>query len=109
MNEVLTRRWESIRTKESQLVEEVLRKVFPNVDAYRSHSASIRVRVIDSRFEGKSIEDPDLMVEPILKGLPEAIQSDIMTLLTIAPSETTGLTRYAFVNLEFENPSPFQL
>ena len=101
-----TPRWKAMRTDESRLVEQVLRKEFPKTDAYRYNSASIRVRVIDPRFEGLEFDERDAMVEPLLKQLPEEIQADIMNLLTLAPSEKKAFSRKSLVNLEFENPSP---
>ena len=106
-------RWEAMRTDETRHVESVLRSVgFEKVDAYRYNSASIRVRVIDSRFEGLAPEKRDAMVEPLLEQLPERTQADIMTLLTLAPSETlqTPKTFRQFVkNTEFDDPSPSML
>ena len=50
--------WETRRTDEARHVEEVLRNAgFERADAYRYNPASIRVRVIDSRFEGLSPEE----------------------------------------------------
>ena len=50
-------RWEAKRTDETRHVEEILRNAgFDQVDAYRYNSASIRVRVIDRRFERLSAE-----------------------------------------------------
>ena len=82
--------WEAKRTEESRMVEDTLRRVgrFAQADAYHYNSASIRVRVIDPRFEGMSLEARDALVEPILDQLPEETQADIMSLLTFAPSET---------------------
>jgi hypothetical protein len=102
-------RWETMRTDESRQVEELLRKGFPNADAYRYNSASIRVRVIDPRFEGLDIDERDAMVEPLLKQLPEETQADIMTLITLSPSEAANPTKLSLVNLEFEDPSPSML
>ena len=101
--------WYAMRTEESRAVETALREAgFADSDAYRRNSASIRVRVIDPRFEGLSPEDRDGMVEPILATLPEKIQGDIVTLFTIAPSELDlecqSLRQY-LQNLEFEEPS----
>ena len=106
MSQRTKRRWEEMRTDESRHVEEVLRKEFPKTDAYRYNSASIRIRVIDPRFEGLEFDERDAMVEPLLKQLPEEIQADIMTLLTLSPSERKKLSRKSLVNLEFEDPSP---
>ncbi len=106
-------RWEAMRTEETRRVENVLRiEGFEKVDAYRYNSASIRVRVIDSRFEGLTPEKRDAMVEPLLEQLPERTQADIMTLLTFAPSEIqqTPKTFRQFVkNVEFDDPSPSML
>src|SRR5204862_1194307 len=80
--------WESKRTDETRRIEELLRKAgFERVDAYRYNSASIRVRVVDQRFEGLSRERRDAMVEPHLEQLPERTQADITTLFVFAPSE----------------------
>jgi hypothetical protein len=105
--------WEDKRTDETRHVEQVLRDAgFQQVDAYRYNSASIRVRVIDPRFEGLPSEDRDAMVEPYLDQLPEETQVDIMTLFTFAPSEFQQPFK-AFgdflLNTEFEDPSPSML
>ena len=109
MSQVTSQRWESMRTAESREVESALRRAFPRTDAYRYNSASIRVRVVDPRFEGKSAEERDAMVEPLLDQLPERLQADIMNLITIAPGELSDFNRLSLVNLEFEDPSPSQL
>jgi hypothetical protein len=106
MTNILTPPWESQRTDETRHVENVLKECgFPQADAYRYNSASIRVRVIDPRFEGLSHADRDAMVEPCLDTLPERTQADIITLFTFAPSEleqSTGAIRELFLNTEFE-------
>ena len=76
MSQMTKGRWEEMRTEETRMVEETLRKGTPNTDAYRYNSASVRVRIIDPRFEGKSTEERDAMVEPLLEQLPEGIQAD---------------------------------
>jgi hypothetical protein len=105
--------WEAKRTDETRHVEEVLQKAgFQRVDAYRYNSASIRIRVIDPRFEGCSIEERDAMVEPFLDRLPESTQADIMNLLTLAPSEldqSSKTFRALLLNTEFDDPSPSML
>jgi len=106
-------RWEAKRTDETRQVEDVLRKAgLEQVDAYRYNSASIRVRVIDSRFEGLPPEKRDAMVEPHLEQLPERTQADIMNLFTFAPSElqqTPKTFREVLLNTEFDDPSPSML
>ena len=64
MSQQTMNRWESLRTEETRLVEKVLRARFPQTDAYRYNSASIRVRIIDPRFEGLAHEERDAMVLP---------------------------------------------
>ena len=105
-----TSRWEKKRTKETRNVENALKKAgFQQADAYRYNSASIRVRVIDPRFMGKTVEQRDAMVEPHLAKLPERTQADIMSLLTLAPEEIASAdvsSTAFFQNAEFEDPSP---
>ncbi len=110
MSQHTTPRWETMRTAETRHVEQFLRREFPNTDAYRFNSASIRVRVIDPRFEGKSTEDRDAMVEPLLDQLPEETQADIMNLLTLSPTEVLSeFSKESLVNAEFDDPSPSTL
>ena len=105
--------WQAKRTDETRQVEETLKRAgFDQVDAYRYNSASIRVRVIDPRFEGMPREKRDGMVEPHLEQLPERTQADIVTLFTFAPSElqqTPKTLREFMLNTEFDDPSPSML
>jgi len=94
------------------MVEDRLGPHFERVDSYRYNSASIRVRVIDSRFEGMSRDRRDAMVEEQLDKLPPETQRDIVTLFTFAPSELTrtATTFKEFMqNTEFDDPSPTML
>jgi hypothetical protein len=110
MTRIATRPWESKRTAETRSVEDALRKAgFAQVDAYRYNVATIRVRVVDPRFEGLTADERDDLVEPHLERLPEETQSEITTLLTFAPSELRKgpkSLRESFLNKEFEEPSP---
>jgi len=103
-------KWEEKRTDESRMVEDKLREAgFHKVDAYRYNSASLRVRVIDKRFESKPREERDKMVEPFIDKLPPSTQADIVTLVLLAPSEfnqPSDTFREFMLNSEFENPSP---
>jgi hypothetical protein len=102
--------WESRKDKDSRKVETFVREAgFERVDAYRFNSASIRVRVIDSSFEGKSIPEREDMVFPVIDRLPKRIREDILLLLTMAPSELGGRNRHLLVNQEFEHPLPSML
>jgi hypothetical protein len=109
MTAATTPHWETNRTAETRMVEDRLRPHFEQVDSYRYNSASIRIRVIDSRFERMPREKRDAMVEEQLDKLPPETQRDIVTLFTFAPSELTrtATTFREFIqNTEFENPSP---
>jgi len=99
--------WEAKRTPETKMVETHLRSFFEDAAAYRYNPASIRVRIIDSRFENLSREKRDEMVECHLDQLPEETQRDIVTLFTFAPSElqqTPRTLREFLLNSEFEDP-----
>ena len=113
MTNLSTPGWKDKCTDETRQVEEVLQKAkFEKVDAYRYNSASIRVRVIDPRFEGLAPEKRDAMVEPHLEKLKERTQADIMNLFTFAPSElqqTPETLKEFLLNTEFDDPSPSML
>ena len=106
MSQQIASRWQSMRTDETRKVEALLRKHFPKTDAYRFNSASIRVRIIDDRFVGKSPEQRDAMVEPFLLKLPENSQADIINLLTLTPAEKKKSSGKYLLNAEFEEPTP---
>lgn len=106
MTQTAKARWERMQTPETREVERLLGTKFPKVDAYRYNSASIRVRIIDPRFEGKSTAQRDRMVEPLLKQLPPDTERDILNLLTLSPDEINKSPKAQFANSEFEDPSP---
>jgi stress-induced morphogen len=93
------------KTKETTRIESTLRSQFPESEAYRYHSASIRVRIIDERFEMKSLVEREAMVRPLIRTLPEATQADILMLLLLTPAERKD----SLLNVEFERPSPTRL
>lgn len=101
--------WENRRTPETRKIERLLGQKFARVEAYRFNSASIRIRVIDPQFEGKSMVEREDMVFPLIRSLPKKTQDDILLLLTLAPSELQGGNRHLLVNLEFEQPIPSRL
>jgi stress-induced morphogen len=112
MTTATTPPWEAKRDAATRTVEERLRPHFQRVDSYRYNSASIRVRVIDPRFEGMSREERDALVEEQLDKLPPEVQRDIVTLFTFAPSELTRTPqtfREFMQNTEFDNPNPTML
>lgn len=102
-----------MRTDESRMVETELKKAgFDRVDSYRYNSASLRVRIVDAKFENVDREKRDLMVEPVLDKLPEKTQSDIVNLVLLSPSEFENPSmscREYLLNIEFDDPSPSML
>ncbi|HTQ39642.1 MAG TPA: hypothetical protein VMJ32_11475 [Pirellulales bacterium] len=109
MSQSIKPAWEGMRTEQTRDVENLFRKTFPQTDAYRYNSASIRVRVIDDRFEGKSDDEREAMVQPILDQFPPRTREDIINLLTLSPSEVTRFNRKTLLNDEFDDPSPSRL
>ena len=101
--------WERKRTRETRGIERQLRERFERADAYRQNSASIRVRVIDSRFEGMSPERREDQVMEVLDELPERTRADILMLLILAPSELETWSPLALSNQEFEAPAVSRL
>jgi hypothetical protein len=72
---------------------------------YRQNSVSVRVRIIDPDFAGRSKVDRSKEAWKYLDSLPDEVQSDLSTLILLTPEETTK----SFANLEFEDPIPSSL
>lgn len=122
MRRVAPNSWEAKRTDETRHVESFLEDAgFEQVDAYRFNSASIRIRVIDPRFEGLADEKRDAVVAPFLKKLPAETRTDVLFLLPLAPSELpeavpgtargakAKILRKLLLNAGFVDPSPSTL
>lgn|SRR5262245_17524395 len=107
----MTATWESRRTDETRMIEEELRKHFPNSPrefppaAYRYNPASIRVRLVDPAFRGKSRSEREDMVYPVLQTLSESTQDDITILLLLTPEEVSD----TLMSVEFDRPSRSRL
>lgn len=100
--------WEAQRTEETRQVEAAFKAAgWLGVDAYRYNSASIRLRVIDNRFEGVDRFHRIPMLDACLDKLPLETQSDLVVLFVFAPSdlqETWQTYRFCQSNKEFESP-----
>ena len=72
---------------------------------YRQNSVSVRIRIIDPGFSGQGKPQRSRLVWEYLGRVPEEVQSDISTVLLLAPDET----QLSFANFEFEDPVPSQL
>ena len=68
------------------------------IDIYRQNSVSVRVRIIDPIFAGKSKVERSKQVWQYLNTLPDEVQSDLSTLILLTPEET----KMSFANFEFE-------
>lgn len=103
--------WAEKKTAETKRIEGLLRKHFPGHPAdyppaaYRYNPASIRVRVVDESFRGKSRPEREAMVLPLLQKLSEDVRADVTVLLLLAPDEVER----SMMNLEFEEPTPSRL
>ena len=75
------------------------------IDVYRQDSVSVRVRVIDPDFAGKTKSQRSQEIWNYLDKLPEELQSDISTILLLTPDEAKA----SFANVEFEDPVPSKL
>jgi hypothetical protein len=93
------------KTSDVDQIVEVLGREFSGASVYRYNPASLRVRVLDERFRGRTIPEREQLVRPLLSRLPREIQAEITILLLIAPDEASS----SLMNLEFENPSPSML
>ncbi len=75
------------------------------VELYRQNSASVRVRVVDPEFQGKSRTERHKTVWPILNELPEDVLEELSMLVLIPPEERAT----SLVSREFDYPSPSRL
>lgn len=104
--------WENLKTEESRKIENLLKKDFAQIDAYRYNSASIRVRVIDPKFEGKSSKKRHDLIDRYLSKLPEEIEREIFVLVLLTPTELLesqkSPQKYP-LNVLFDKKNPFCL
>jgi hypothetical protein len=81
---------------------------YPGAEAalYRQNSASVRVRVIDRRFEGMTKSRRHAHVWDFLAArVPEDALADVSVVLALPPAELGT----SFANFEFEQPMPSRL
>jgi hypothetical protein len=82
-------------------------KEHPNADieAYRHNSVSVRIRILDPNFKGKSRSEREEAVWKALDHLPEDVIAEISLLLLLTPEEA----RKSFASTEFDDPIPSRL
>ena len=73
------------------------------IDLYRQNSVSIRVRIVDSEFQGMSKKERNDLVWDYLDTLSEDAQADISMLVLLAPTEVEK----SMGNLEFRKSGSF--
>jgi len=72
------------------------------IDLYRHDPASVRVRIINPEFAGRSKIDRSHEVGRYLDALSADDEADISTLILLAPEEAGT----SLANIEFEDPVP---
>jgi stress-induced morphogen len=75
------------------------------IEVYRYNPASIRIRIIDPSFAGKSLVERENIIWPIIESLPENVLTDITLLLLLTPKER----KKSLGSLEFDDPTPSRL
>jgi hypothetical protein len=73
-----------------------------NVQAYRQNSVSVRIRIIDPTFKGKSRAEREEKVWAILERLPKDVVAEISMLLLLTPEEAKN----SYGSQEFDDPIP---
>jgi len=75
------------------------------IDIYRQNEYSVRVRVVDAGFRGKTRSERHKLIWPILYELPEETLSELTMLVLITPEERTS----SMASREFDDPIPSRL
>jgi stress-induced morphogen len=86
----------------TDLIEEKLGSRFPSAEVYQYNPVSIRVRIIDERFQGKSNVEREKLLSDLLQQLPEEVEADITLLLLLTREEA----EHSMMNVAFDYPSP---
>jgi hypothetical protein len=75
------------------------------IEAYRQNSVSVRVRVIDPTFQGRSRSQREEELWAALDRLPEDVVAEISVLLLLTPEEAKS----SFASMDFDNPIPSRI
>ncbi len=104
----MTQTKQKMQDKATALIYKKLRGLFPSLSddpndvVYRYNPASIRLRITDPSFAGKSFEQREAVLHPLLRSLPERIRTDITLILLLTPEECDDASD--LMNLEFDDP-----
>lgn len=76
-----------------------------DIEAYRQNSVSVRIRVLNPEFAGRSRAQREDEVWDVLNQLSEETAAEISQLLLYTPDEA----KQSFANFEFDKPIPSKL
>ncbi len=72
------------------------------IEAYRQNSVSVRIRIVNPAFAGKSRTEREEEVWAILNRLPDDALAEISLLLLLTPAEKKN----SLTSTEFDDPIP---
>jgi hypothetical protein len=75
------------------------------VEAYRHNAVSVRIRVLNPEFAGRTRAEREEEIWAKLNKLPEETLAEISLLLLLTPEEA----QRSFANSEFDDPIPSKL
>src|SRR3954447_14774174 len=75
------------------------------IEAYRQNSVSVRIRILNPEYAGKSRAQREEEVWAVLDDLPEDVLAEISLLLLLTPAEAGT----SFASAEFDAPIPSKL
>jgi hypothetical protein len=75
------------------------------IEAYRQNAVSVRIRVLNAEFAGRSRAQREEEIWPFLNKLPEETLAEISLLLLLTPDEAKS----SFASSEFDDPIPSKL
>lgn len=75
------------------------------IEVYRQNSVSVRIRILNAEFAGKSRSQREEEVWAGLNKLPEETLAEISLLLLLTPDEAKN----SFASFDFDDPIPSKL
>jgi hypothetical protein len=75
------------------------------IEAYRQNSVSVRIRILNPEFAGRSRAQREEEVWAVLNKLPEETLAEISLLLLLTPDEAKN----SFASSDFDDPIPSRL
>ena len=72
-----------------------------DIELYRQNNVSVRIRILDQDFRGKSLVERETEVWPLFDGLSEDDVADVTMLLLLTPEEK----EQSLASFEFDHPT----